>query len=208
MNVLIIEDHPLIRKGVKMTISEIDKDAEVMQAGDFMEGLSLLEEFETDVVILDIDIPGGEGIRMINRIREKQEDVRILVHSGHDEKLYALPYMQSGADGFLSKTASHDDFVLAWKTIISRQKYVSDKIQEILLANVGNTDRKVEDPEMCLSSRELHVMRLLGEGKSNKEIAITLQLKENTISTYKKRIYTKLNVNDDRSLMKKIELYG
>lgn len=207
MNILIIEDHPLIRMGLGHLISDTDPKANVTQSDSFPAGLVLLEKEKFDLLILDIDIPGGENIRMMEMVRQRQPDIIILIHSGYDEQVYALPYMQAGADGFLSKQASHDEFQSAYKALINRGKYVSYRIQQTLLNNLGdNNSKKLKNPIMTLSPREMLVMQLLTEGKWTKEIASILKVKENTISTYKRRIFDKLEVSDEIELSKKVSL--
>jgi len=207
MNVLIIEDHPLIRMGLKMLISDCDPKAILHQAESFPLGMSILEKETIDIVILDIDVPGGENIKMIDRIREKQKEVAILIHSGYDEHVYALPYIRAGADGFLSKQASPDEFKAAWSALVGKRRYVSYRVQQLLLTNIAENDsQKASNPILTLSPRELLVMQLMSEGKWTKEIAAIMDLKENTISTYKRRIYDKLDVKDPIELSKKVSL--
>jgi two-component system invasion response regulator UvrY len=144
---------------------------------------------------------------MMEVVREKQPDILILIHSGYDEETYALPYMQAGADGFLSKQASQEEFQAAYKALVNRGKYVSYRIQQTLLNNLGdNNSKKLKNPIMTLSPREILVMQLLTEGKWTKEIASLLNVKENTISTYKRRIFDKLEVADEIELSKKVSL--
>lgn len=207
MNILIIEDHPLIRMGLGHLISDTDPKANVTQSDSFPAGLVLLDKEKYDLLILDIDIPGGENIRMMELVRQRQPEIIILIHSGYDEQVYALPYMQAGADGFLSKQASHDEFQAAYKALVNRGKYVSYRIQQTLLNNLGdNNSKKLKNPIMTLSPREMLVMQLLTEGKWTKEIASILKVKENTISTYKRRIFDKLDVSDEIELSKKVSL--
>jgi two-component system invasion response regulator UvrY len=207
MNILIVEDHPLIRSGLKHLLLEATPDATVAQATTFPLALTLLDQENFDLLILDIDIPGGENIRMMEIVRRKQPNIIILINSGYDEHVYALPYMQAGADGFLSKQATQEEFYQAYCTLISKGKYVSHRVQQILLTSLGrNGIKKTKNPLTTLSQREMAVMQLLTEGKWTKEIASILNVKENTISTYKRRIFDKLEVSDEIELSKKVSL--
>ena len=209
MNVLIIEDHPLVSKGVKMAILEVQQDARICDAATFGEGMRIIEEQKIDILVLDIDIPEGEGTGMVAKIREKQSRILILVHSGYDEKIYALPFIRAGANGFLSKKASHEDFAAAWTTIVRNRKYVSATVQDQLLENiVDNNGKSISNPFLSLSPKELLVLQFMKEGKWNKEIAAILNVRENTVSTFKKRVYEKFGVNDERELFKKVEIYS
>jgi DNA-binding NarL/FixJ family response regulator len=207
MKVLIVEDHPLIRMGIKLLITEAFPAAIVTQCETFPQGLSLLDDNQFDVIVLDIDIPGGESIKMMDMIRSKQQDVAILVHSGYDENVYALPYIKAGANGFLSKQAPVEEFKAAMESIMNKGKYLSGQVQQILLDNVkDNSIGKATNPLATLSPNEMRVMQLLTEGKWTKEIAAIMNVKENTISTYKRRIFDKLDVTDAIGLSKKVSL--
>jgi two-component system invasion response regulator UvrY len=201
MNILIIEDHPLIVLGVKMIISDFDPQAKIDHLNSFPESLTYLATKATDLIILDIDIPGSENLKMMGMIRELQPNIIILIHSGYDEHHYALPYIQAGADGFLSKQASPDEFTTALKTVLKRNKYVSYNVQQSLLNNSGTDSHNLN-----LSPGEMRVMQLIIEGKWTKEIASIMNLKQNTVSTYKRRIYDKLGVSDAIELSKKVAL--
>ena len=209
MNVLIIEDHPLVSKGVKMAILEVSAEACIFEAAAFGQGMELIASHRMDIVILDIDIPGGEGTGMVEKIRQKHPLTLILVHSGYDERIYALPFIRAGANGFLSKKASHEEFIVAWTTILKNRKYVSVTVQEQLLDNlVDQSGKNTSNPFLSLSPKELQVLQLMNEGKWNKEIAAILNVRENTISTFKKRIYEKFDVRDERELFKKVQMYS
>ncbi|MHA4738708.1 response regulator transcription factor [Dyadobacter sp. MSC1_007] len=207
MKILIVESHPLIQMGLKLLISESESKATVVQCDSFPEGMRLLDQEKFDLLILDIDIPGGENIKMMTMIRNKQPDIVILIHSGYDEQIYALPYIKAGANGFLSKQASHEEFKTALKAVMGKGKYVSYHVQQILLNTIReNNFGKVMNPITSLSPNEMRVMQLLTEGKWTKEIAAIMNVKENTVSTYKRRIFTKLDVVDSIELSKKVSL--
>jgi two-component system, NarL family, invasion response regulator UvrY len=205
MNVLIIEDHPLIQVGTRMIIQEYDETTVVFQSDNFHSALQVLEEQKIEVIILDLAIPGGEGTTMIQKLRSIQPSVKILVQSGFDERLFAVPYLREGANGFLSKTATQEEFLVAWTTILENKRYVSPIIQELLLEHISDSEgRLFNAAAQSLSTKELMVLQLIYEGKYSKEISIIMNLKENTISTYKKRIYEKFNVKNERELTKKL----
>ena len=111
MKVLIIEDHPMIRSGLQQLVFKINIKAVTQHTNNFPDGLALLANEKFDLLILDIDVPGGQNIRMMEMVRQKQSDIKILIHSGYDENVYAIPYMQAGADGFLSKSSPPEDSI-------------------------------------------------------------------------------------------------
>jgi len=207
MNVLIIEDHPLIRFGLKQLLIKENVNTCVKHTTNFPDGLALLSQEKFDLLILDIDIPGGENIRMIEMVRNKQCDIKILVHSGYDENVYGRAYIQAGADGFLSKASPPEEFTTAYQTIANQGKYLSYKVQQSILRDIGpKGSPKEKNPLSTLSKKEISVMHLLMEGKWTKEIAAILDVKENTVSTYKRRIFDKLEVTDEIQLVRKAAL--
>jgi two-component system invasion response regulator UvrY len=201
MNVLIVEDHPLFVIGTTLTIKDFDPKATIQTATTFPDGIKLLEKEDFHVIVLDIDLPGGENLKMMEIIRKIRPHVNILIHSAFDENLYAMPYLQAGADGFISKQATPEDFKTALNTLMDGRKYLSYELQQSLLTNIGEPN-----PTVHLTPSELQVMHLLIEGKWTKEIAHLLNLKQNTISTYKRRIFDKFNVRDSIELAKKMSL--
>lgn len=209
MKFLCIEDHPLVQLGMKMVLAESYPRAGITEAETFQAALAVLEQERFDLAVLDIDIPGGENVRMMKLMREKQPGLPILIHSAFDEKVYALPYLQAGADGFISKQAPPEEFVAAVRAILDHGRYVSYEVQQIFLSSVTDVSGRTTggNPIVSLSPRERRVMQLMTEGKWTKEIAAIMNLKENTISTYKRRIYDKMEVKDPIELSKKIALF-
>jgi len=209
MKFLCIEDHPLILLGLKMVFTEFFPQAAVSHAETFQRAMAVLEQERFDLAVLDIDIPGGENVRMMKMMRVKQAGLPILIHSAFDEKVYALPYLQAGADGFISKQAPQDEFIVAVQAILDHGRYVSYDVQQIFLSSFTDVSGRTTggNPIVTLSPRERRVMQLINEGKWTKEIAAIMNLKENTISTYKRRIYDKMEVKDPIELSKKIALF-
>ncbi|WP_353719450.1 response regulator transcription factor [Dyadobacter sp. 676] len=208
MKFLCIEDHPLTLLGLKTVFAELYPEAAVSYADTFDEALVILEHERFDLAVLDIDIPRGENISMMKLMRERQAGLPILIYSAFDERVYALPYLQSGADGFISKQASREEFCNAVGAILDHGRYVSHEVQQIFLSSVAGAGGRLRGNSIVsLSPRERRVMQLMAEGKWTKEIAAIMNLKENTVSTYKRRIYDKMEVKDPIELSKKIALF-
>lgn len=207
MNVCVIEDHPIIQMSLKIIIADAVPGASVIFHNNFSDGLKSLDSNKFELLILDIDVPKGENIRMMKMVKEKQPDIIILIYSAFDEGVYALPYIAAGANGYLSKNSLPEEFILAFKTVMNKQKYVSRSVQYALLNNLGKSDlTKAQNPLQTLSPKEIIVMQYIIEGKWNKEIASSMNIKENTVSTYKRRIFDKLEVSDELELVKKVSL--
>jgi two-component system invasion response regulator UvrY len=203
--ILIADDHSTVRIGIKMLLSDLFSRVDIHTVVNFKEVLDVLTVNIYDLIILDINIPGGDNLEMIASIRQKQSNIPILIFSGYDEQMYALRYMEAGANGFLSKDASDEEHKIALKAVLNNGRYISSRVQERLLFSAF--DRTPINPFENLSPREMQIMLQLAEGKWTKEIATNLNLKLSTISTYKARIFEKLEVNNSIELFKKLDLY-
>ncbi|MCF0073897.1 response regulator transcription factor [Dyadobacter sp. CY261] len=205
--VLLVEDHSIVRMGVKLLIEDFLPSVTVIEAATFSETLKLLQSRFFDLVILDIKIPGGETFNMISRIREIQNKVKILIFSSQDEALYAIHYVKAGANGFLPKDTPNDELEKAITSVLAGGTYISNVIQDRLVNNTLLERESKESPLEILSNRELEIMDMLLIGKWTKDIAIDLNIKESTVSTYKARIFEKLEVTNILELFKKVEIY-
>ncbi|SDH36892.1 two component transcriptional regulator, LuxR family [Dyadobacter soli] len=193
----------------KIVLNELHRQATIMEADSFESGLSFLEIFSFDLILLDIDIPGGKGKFMIERIRQRQPNVVILICSAADEQIHALEYISVGANGYLSKAASKEDVIAALTIVVKNKRYVSLAVQERLLDAVSATHRTAKKLKAHeLSGREQEVMQMLIKGKWVKEIASQLNLQSNTVSTYKARIFEKMGVTSIVELAKKAQQMG
>lgn len=205
--ILIVEDHAIVRMGIEFLIADMFTSVDIRQAATFRDALDILSGSEFDMVLLDINIPGGENNRMISAIRKVQPDVRILIFSGLEEEIYALHYINAGANGYLSKGASEEEYKVAIMSVLDKDKYVSHKVQRLMINNILESKNSSHNPLEELSKRELEVMYLLAQGKWTKEIAVILDLKETTISTYKSRIFEKLEVSNVIEMFRKLEQF-
>jgi two-component system invasion response regulator UvrY len=203
--ILIADDHSVVRMGMKFLLSSMYTRTDIEVAASFTEVLDLMSQNYFDLIVLDITIEKGANMEMVETIRKKQPNVFILIFSGLDENLYALRYLEAGANGFLSKNSSEEEHKMAIYSVLSSGKYISRKVQDRLLTSAF--ERKSLNPFDNLSSREMQIMLLLAQGKWTKEIATILNLKLSTISTFKARIFEKLEVNNSVDLFKKLELY-
>lgn len=204
--ILIVEDHFMVRISLKIMLNELYRQAVPFEAENFDEALQLIASHRFELIMLDIDIPGGQGTAMIAQIRQQQPEVVILVCSAADEEKYALDYIAQGANGYLSKSAPKNEAMAAITTVMKRNKYVSQIVQQQLLDGVSN-GRGTNSRTLLLrqlSSREHEILQLMLEGKWIKEIAAALDLRANTVSTYKSRIFDKMGVTNVFELFKKV----
>lgn len=205
--ILLVEDHAIVRLATRFLILDLLNPVVVHEAGSFSETLSQLTRQPVDLVILDINIPDGEGFNMIPKLREVQPRVLILIFSSLEEEIYALHYIKAGANGFLSKNASQDEIRKAILSMLDAGNYISIAVQQQLLRNTLDNRPNGENPLEHLSQRELEVMDMLIEGYWTKEIAIKLNLTESSVSTYKARIFEKLKVTTLIEMFKKVQFY-
>lgn len=202
--VMIIDDHPLMRKGLAMSL-EGEMDLEVCaQASNAEDGLDLLEDVDPDLIIVDISLPGISGLEMIKHVHTVKPDLDVLVVSRHDEALYAERVIRAGARGYVMKLEASDVIVQAVHRVLEGGIYVSDEINERLLMSMasGGRDKFSKSPLQVLSDRELEVFELTGQGLATREIADRLHLSVKTVESYRARIKNKLNLSGAAELMR------
>lgn len=200
--IIIVDDHPLMRKGLALSLNgETDLDV-VAQAADAEEALSMLEDLEPDIAIVDISLPGMSGLELIKHMQAVYPDIKPLVVSRHDEALYAERAIRAGARGYVMKLEAADEIVKAVRRVLSGGIYVSDEINERLLMGLAaGRDELAQSPLEILSDRELEVFELSGRGLVTREIAERLHLSVKTVESYRARIKDKLNLKTAAELM-------
>lgn len=202
LHVAIADDHSAVRIGMKYLIREWMPESTVHFAADLPTLLQLLSSETMDIIVLDINIPGGNNFQMIPMIRNLQANVRILMLSAFDEGLYALRYIDSGADGYVQKDSEEDEIREALNAMLAGRKYLSEKLKEHMLQNRLNKGAQLHNnPLSRLTNRELEISRLLIEGKGVGEIAKILFIHTSTVGTYKNKIFEKLDVRNVKELM-------
>ncbi|MBO9151648.1 response regulator [Chitinophaga sp. GCM10012297] len=206
--ILVADDHSIVRLGVSHIISTLATPSAVEEASTFDEVITYLEAKRFDLLILDINIPGGNNLQMIDAVKLRQPNIRILMFSGYDEQLFAINYMQAGADGYLVKYSPEDEIRSAISTVLNQQKYMSAGTKEQLLSMLNSQREPVMNPLSTLSGREVEVMYLLTKGIPVARIADMLNLQVTTVSTYKTRIFEKLQISNIVELLEKVKMYS
>lgn len=181
----------------------------ISEADNFNKVVKMLAENSFDLLILDINIPGGNNLQMIDVARLKQPGIRVLIFTAYDEQLYAIRYLQAGANGYLHKLASEEQIKKAIETVLNDEQYMSREVKDVLLQMVMTNGKKntPSNPLHSLSNREIEVARFLVQGFSLIEISRALHLQLSTVSTYKNRIFEKLKISNLVELVEKIKLY-
>lgn len=206
-NILIVEDYQIIRLATKILLQELFPDVTVYESGSFRTALSELLARPFDLVILDVQIPEGEGFEMIPKIKAIQKRTGILVFSAVEERIYGIHYLRNGANGFVSKNTGTEDLRKAVRSVVECGRYVSPRIKAELLNQLDKHHYRPDNPLLDLSMREITIMDMLIDGLWIKEIASKLELTESSVSTYKARLFEKLNVTTLIELYHKVRHY-
>jgi DNA-binding NarL/FixJ family response regulator len=203
--ILIVDDHLVVKTGVAIILKNQIDDLDFSYASNFPEMVEVINEAIFDLIILDINIPGGKQTEMIADIRSVQPNVKILIFSAHDEEFYALRYIHAGADGYLNKLSGEDKIIEAVSSIIKFGKYLTNEILNKL--NDSALLKEIFNPFDKLSKREFEIVQLLIKGEGNLEISNKLEIQMSTVSTYKNRVFEKLKINNLVELIEKFNLY-
>ena len=198
LKILIADDHAIVRQGLKQIVTET---ADMIVAGEASNGQELLNkirENDYDVVVLDITMPGRDGIDVLKQLRSERPELPILMLSIHPEEQYALRALKAGASGYLTKESAPDELVVAIRKVSRGGKYISSSLAEKLAFELESG--REQAPHETLSDREYHVMCLIASGKTVTEIAQELSLSEKTISTYRSRILEKMKMKNNAEL--------
>jgi len=192
IKILIADDHPLLREGLKKTI---DRERDMIVAGEASNGNEVLEKSwkdNYDVVLLDISMPRRSGLDILKELKKKNPNLGVLILTMHPEEEYAIRIMKSGASGYLTKDRATDELITAIRKVSRGGKYVSPSLAEKLAFDLEIDSGKPLHEN--LSNREYWVMCMLGKGKTTKEIAKELSLSETTIHSYRSRILEKMKM--------------
>ena len=199
IKILIADDHPIVRQGLKQIIQD-EKDMKVVcEAADSEEVLVKLKEQDIDILLLDIAMPGKSGLELLIDLKIQYPNLPILVLSALPEESYARRVIKMGAMGYIHKESAPDLLVPAIRKAISGQNYISSKLADILVSDLSGKDKASIHEQ--LSEREFEVLRLIGTGKSVGEIAELLNLAVTTISTYRARVLEKLKLKNNAEII-------
>jgi two-component system invasion response regulator UvrY len=198
LKILIADDHPIVRRGLKQIIGETTDMVVAGEAADGLEVLTKVRVGKYDVVLMDISMPVKNGIDVLAQLKYERPKLPVLMLSMHPEEQYAVQALKAGASGYLTKESAPNELVGAIRKVSTGGKYVSASLAEKLAAIVQKGYEEL--PHQTLSERELHVMRLIASGKTVSEIAKELSLSVKTISTYRSRILDKMQMKNNAQL--------
>jgi DNA-binding NarL/FixJ family response regulator len=204
--ILIADDHSVIRQGISLIVRHLGVSCFVDHACTFSALIEKIVAEKYDLVVLDISIPDGKGVQMIDLIKQSQPKTKVLIFSAHPEELFAVKYLRAGADGYLNKMTSEEELTQAFKEMLSNGRYISKNTQFLL--DKADLNPTLSNPFSSLSAREMEIAKLLVKGEGNLEIANKLELQNSTVSTYKNRIFEKLSIKNTVALANMFETYG
>jgi DNA-binding NarL/FixJ family response regulator len=196
--ILIVDDHEVVRRGLRGILTEAFPDAECGEASDSREAMGALTSATWDLVLLDINLPGRSGLEVLADLRQMQPSLPVVMLSVYPEADYAVRAIRMGAAGYLTKQTAADELLAAVRKALEGGKYVTASLAETLARTLGGEIQSL--PHESLSPRELQVLRLIVAGRSLKEIAAELSLSEKTVGTYRTRISDKMGLRTNVEL--------
>ena len=199
IRILLVDDHPIVRHGIRTLLTDRIRDAFIAEAGDADTALRQIEHADWDVVLLDISLPGPSGLDLLKYLRREYPEVPVLVVSMHPASQFARRALGAGALGYLTKDSPPEDFVTAIEHARTGRRYVGNDPSRDLLRWRPDAPAL---PHESLSDREYQVLRLLGAGHSVSDIARALDLSVKTVSTYRARVLEKLGMRGTAELMR------
>jgi DNA-binding NarL/FixJ family response regulator len=195
---LLVDDHQIVRRGLKEIFDDEFSELETGEAENSRAALELITQKDWDIVLLDINIPGRNGLEVLSEIKRLRPRTPVLVVSAYPEEEFAIRALKLGASGYLNKSSASDEVVAAAKKAMAGGKYVTPALAEKLAITLGSDIQQA--PHESLSNRELQVLRMVANGQTIKEIAGELALSEKTVGTYRLRIAKKLGLNSNVEL--------
>jgi DNA-binding NarL/FixJ family response regulator len=198
VHLLIVEDHGIVRRGLEQVLSEAFPGVRFGEASSAAEALSLLEREDWDAALVDLNLPGRDGLSLLEEIRGRHPHLPTLVVSAYPEEEFAIRCLRVGARGYVTKASATDELAAAVRRVLAGGRWVTAALAEKLASVVGG-DASLGSHE-ALSNRELQVLRLVASGRSAKQIASELRLSEKTVATYRARIAMKLQISTNVEL--------
>lgn len=207
INAIICDDHKIVREGLSKIFSSFP-DINIM-ADDIASGEELLQRLrkvQPDIIVLDVSLPGRSGLEVLKQVKIFYPEIKVLVLSMYPEDQFAIRMLKAGASGYLHKDSAPELLIEAIRTIHEGGEYLSPQITKLLYREMNNKNQDL--PHKLLSDREFEVFLAIGEGKPNNQIASQLSLSAKTISTYRSRILSKMNMENNSEMIKYILLHN
>lgn len=205
VQILIADDHFVVKSGLKLVINGYYADYKLTFASDFKEIFEKLNRQSFTMLILDASFPDGNSLSIIEKVITIQPEIKILMYTALEENIFAPRFLELGVKGYLSKMADEDEIILAVTKVLNGEIYISKAMKELMLDHFMK--KSPTNPFEKLSRREFEIMVLLVQGVANLEISNKLDIKPSTISTYKNRIFEKLDISNISELITLYKLH-
>lgn len=203
IRVLIVDSHPIVLAGLEASLNQTEEFEVVGKVKNGIEIFEFVRRYGVDVIVSEIDLPELNGITALRAIKKEHKDIKVVMLSHQPEEIYAISSLKAGASAYVPKTADIDVIKTAIKKVSDGDIYLTEKMSKQL--NYNDSKRTKSRIFKRLSTREVEVLKLLSSGKKNKEIAQELDINEKTVSTYKARLFKKLNVTNLVDLLHQAE---
>lgn len=204
-SILLVDDHPIVRRGIADLINAEPDLAVCGEAGNMQDAMSEASRLKPELMIIDVSLDGNNGIELMKNLTTRWSTLRILAYSMHDEAIYAERALRAGAKGYVMKESDPDALLKAIREVIKGKLYLSEAMSDRLLGKLvgaGNSEAATASPVDKLSDRELEVLEMLGKGLGTSQIAEKLCLSVKTIETYREHLKQKLNLASGQELLR------
>ena len=199
INILIVDDHLIVREGIKRIIDDVPDMNIVAEASSGQEAIDLILENLYDLILLDISMPEKNGLQTLKLIKKHKKNTPVLMLSMHSEEQYAMRTIKAGASGYMTKETASHQLVTAIRKINGGRKFISKEVAELLTTDLYHDEDK--DPHENLSDREFEIFKLIASGKTIKTIASDLSISPKTVSTFRSRILKKLDLRNNADII-------
>ena len=199
INILIVDDHLIVREGIKRIIDDTPDIKTVAEASSGKEAMDLIYKNKYDLILLDISMPNQNGLKTLKLIKKYNKTISVLMLSMHSEEQYAMRSIKAGASGYITKDTASSQLVTAIRKINNGRKFISKEVAELLATDLYHDDEK--DPHEHLSDREFEILKMISRGTTTKSIATELSISPKTVSTYRSRILDKLSMLNNSDLI-------
>ncbi|MCK5162130.1 MAG: response regulator transcription factor [Desulfobacula sp.] len=207
IKVMVVDDHAIVREGLTSLLGLDEKLHVVAEASSSMECLDKIDKHMFDIILMDLKMPGISGIEATRLIKERHPEIKVILLTNYDDEAYVMEAIKSGADGYVLKDVKQGDLIQIIHKIFQNQAFIDPNVTRKMFSQLKKSTLSCEDTEkrQALSHRELQIIVLLVEGKSNKEIAQTIHISPDTVKSHLKNIYRKLGVHN-RSQAAKVSI--
>ncbi|MDO8465204.1 MAG: response regulator transcription factor [Gallionella sp.] len=200
IRIMIADDHAIVRQGLTQILQISGEMNIVASFTNGADALNWLRKNDCDVALIDISMPGMNGIDLLKQLRKEKPKLPVLILSAYPEDQYAVRLIKAGANGYLNKECAPEEVVAAVQSVLNGHKYITPAVSEMLASEISLPDGKL--PHEALSNREYQIFMLLASAQTVAEIADTLKLSSKTVSTYRSRILEKMHLQNNAQLMR------